>query len=838
MIYDDIEPYRGVKPNMNSLFINAIPERDMAVLDSFDSELATLLKEMNSSSTNTKNKSTAKNLQTFASTYLDIKYEGESTVSSAKAESQALSTSQKAKMAVAMSVRQVSKIYEGLGGFLPRSVLGSIVQSQNKTNRERLKDDDYIYYADVIDAAFSNDETDDVVKRSIFNQRYFDTIDESPASGNTLAHDVNIFHGMDTNPFLQEKDKKAFQNDPLYSAMNTQSMSPRSILQKLDPNYWNNMEKIVNRIQNMDVTDYLNKEEVSQSPYLSGDDGDLNWENAPDPFSDNDIDTFDIKANYNAVLMSQVWERFNSEEVFAFVNRSWESSTRLSDVLREMIGFSKDLPITEDMMLFQDEGTGGLGEGTESLFDSADAAKEKDAASYDRLDEWWTEIGQHLDLDTLLTFGALAASVPATFAMMDWGNWADETEAAQNSKVLFRDKMVLGYLDYVNSEYIYNKFQGDRRIEFRDILNDNEEESTNFWNALVEGGYMSEGGVITDKFDPSDPTFDFGIKASDDQINRAREAMREAFFGSFSFAAQDGTLVNGVPRKNMSILGTDGVYRTLPDIIDLYVNGDTTEDRFSNAHTAYDYFMSIHNAMTGLGVEEGVSKGELNYTTNEDGTVSVKVSEAASWEEWQIDPETGDGSWVQVEGEPLTITFDSLEEAQAFKDNIRYNIAILEPLIATFAPKGVDQLPVEVLVDNAGSSDALSMITEGSENYYMGVDRIFTPHYFMSESFSGLSKALNGKVQKKMNTHVMNVMSTNKMLRREHGRKVEEYAQKKEEHEDEEIRKLRLRIKKYKERMNEEAIERKRERELKEKEKAEENKRKKQEQNAVKKKTK
>ncbi|MBT4552722.1 hypothetical protein HOC37_07085, partial [bacterium] len=160
-----------------------------------------------------------------------------------------------------------------------------------------------------------------------------DILDEVPdgatynAYGNTWAHNMNLYSGAASwNPFKAEAVEYAdFESAEYLAALNNQFMSPLSILEdELDSN---DEKKLAFAALNAKMLAIQNKSAGFTNPgNVDDEDTDLNWEGAVDPYKDNNIDNFDINANYYTIAMAKdLWKNFSNEEKFTFITHAWEA---------------------------------------------------------------------------------------------------------------------------------------------------------------------------------------------------------------------------------------------------------------------------------------------------------------------------------------------------------------------------------------------------------------------------------------------------------------------------------------------------------------------------------
>jgi len=679
--------------------------------------------------------------------------------------------------------RQVSKIYEGMS-LLPQNILANADQLNSTFNFERVKDADYVYLPGVLKPQYEptgDAESTETIEDQVYSQMFYDLVGEDPGKQSTSPHNLNLFHGIGSNPIKEgdTENYQRFQKSPYFSALHDQSMTPRNILEKLDPKFWAMINDGVTAIEDTNVSalplDKLNK---FKNPYGKNHFG-LNWDNVAEPYTDTKSNTFDITANFHTIVSSQLWTSWGDSQIFSFVNRLWESSTRVDDVMREVIGKASDAPITETAVKAAGK----------SMLDVAADNEARSQAMIDNIDKWWTNVGHSLNEAEILPFGLLASFAPLMQTMKNWGNWADDIESKtqlnkKGDSYGFKEQMISGYLNHAMKKYVFTKFQGNSRVTASMIGAENAKLGQAIYSDLIAKGYLDSGGKITSKFDPSDPNFALTINFSEGEKTRVRDVLRQASVGAFSLDIQDKTQVGGLKRSDIRVPAADGSMKTLPELIDLLKVGTTPYDRVKNAQMVYHTLFDMHSVMTGLDIGNQ-SNGALLFKS-EGARVKVNVSTDGTWKEWD-----GKESWVQKKG-PVSLLFDTKEEATAFKDQIRVVMALLEPVVGTFGPD-VDKeggLPFRMLVDNSGSIDSVNMITDKSSNYRLSVDTLYDRDLFETDSWKKAADRLQSKVVRSVAVAMFGRNASNAMARNEHREKRDDYEVAKEEYEMGEVQRL------------------------------------------------
>lgn len=716
--------------------------------------------------------------------------------------------------------RAISKVYEGFG-FLPQDVLAKSDMTKNTFNFERIKDPDYLYLPDFIKAQVPASVDTTSFEKEIFEEGFFKLMEDVPGEGHTSPHNLNLMDGIGSNPFKEgdTENYMRFQKSPFYSALHTESMSPRNILQNLDPEIWSTINQGVDEILGTDFAGMNLEQKLKLKNPFGADHPGLEWKDVADPFSDNNVDSFDIYANFHTVVASGVWQYWSDTQVFNFVSRLWEARTRSDDVLREILGKASSFPdiraVPEKATPIWDEEDPAVSAATTSVApktvaDTEIAAKQELAVeTFDKtedkviqnIDAWWDRVGGGFDEATVLPFGLLATFTPLMQTMMDWGNWGDQIakSTGQSDALGFKDKMINGYLNYTSNQYVFKKFKGDGLVTSDMLVLDSAKGSQSLWSDLVSAGYLDAQGHLTDKIDSSDPDFSLNLNVTEGDKVRIREVLRQAAVGSFSLDVQDQTIVAGRRRNSIKVPSSDGTLRSLTEIVDLINKGENTYDRIKNSQLAYNSLFDLHATMVGLSDSNTVTGAAL--TSNVGSNVAVTIAKSGEWREWNATS----GQWAQQRG-PVSMQFHDQAALDEFKSQIRGLLALLEPAVGTFGPDDSKEggLSFRMLTDNSGSMETAEMITEGNPMYRMQSDSLYNKDFFYTESWKKISKHLEWKAIRVIRDGMFGRSIANNMLRQAHKRKTDDYDEKKADYEDKEIQRMISEIKDRAERINEE----------------------------------
>jgi hypothetical protein len=807
-----------------------------------------------------------------------------------------------------LASRQVGKMMQGLGGFVPREIQARVEQTKDnpKFNFELVDDEDYRYYPDYLVTPFYDSADEAALASTIFSERTFlGNLEELPGEGTTMPHNMSMLKGFDI-PFKKEdKDNyESYLNDAAYAALHTNFMSPRNILSLLDPNMFQRISSVTNGIRETRIPEGMDDLQAFRNPYVSEDDGDLNWENAPDPYADDDIESFDINANYHTILMSQMWVNWSSEQVFSFINSAWESRTRAEDVLREIFGkqiengsiiqqaiqnnsqgsfvdsaepnyeaifgddYNADItaesdPVTvlmellleEEMEMILEDGEGNalsellegleeedivamlqdiaeeddldlwiqevalleaeikaITEGPDALSEDEQAVIEqgKVNAILDKAQDWWDRIGSELDESMILPYGVLSSLAPVMSTMMEWGNWAEDASEKVSGELMadsfgFKDKMIGGYLDYIQRKFLEAAFFGykEDKNEIKPDFN-NEVYLQGLLTKLQDAGYLDKFGKVSPDFDLTLEGHDLEGEFTASELALIMPALRKAALStSGQFALVDNRLSTN-PESLIKLKCDDGNYRNFNDILNLVNSGDTALDKISNAETAYNTLFNLYLNITGLNETNSVSGDVMSYGSG-DGLLLPELDMEYTemvLNEVVTDEVTGEKQFVykleNVQG-MNSVEFASKEELGNFIQQVRAGLALLEPVVGTFAKREEGEQFYQ-LIDNMGSADSVGMLTEDDPNYNIQVDAIFNPEFFQTQSWEAAAKFLEKGAIDTIKDSIFTKSQMNKVLRMSHEQKSKDYKERKAEFEEEEYERVKSELRKFAER--------------------------------------
>jgi len=673
------------------------------------------------------------------------------------------------------ALRSVSKIYEGLA-FIPQDILARVDQLKDKANFEKTTDPHYVYLPDLIPKNPSRLD-DASLESQVYDKAFLKWAEENPGERATSPHNLNMLHGMDTNPF---KDGDAmnfslFQSSPYFKALHTQSMTPRNIIQKLDPTFWDSINQTIDAIAK---TDYATLTPVElrelKNPYGNARPG-LAIQNVADPFTDSGTDSFDIRANFNGVLESNVWKNWDTKTSFRFLNRLWEASTRVDDVLRELFGKASNMPTaTFEASL--------VGKTDQASIQALQTAKQGVTT---RLTQWWDTVGTHLDESTLLPFGLLSSLAPLMAATKDLGNWSDRQGASPMGDSLgFQGKMIADYLSQIQTTYLNQTFKVADGLGAKDFPLGSDATIQDVMAQLRKEGVLDPQGRIIYKGDLDTLSLN-SVLTSKTDIEQVKNVLRERQIGRFSLEVQDQTLVAGRRRQMVQLKTTNGAYMTLPDLLAQLEVPTQPKAQIETAQMVYSTLLSLYQSLSGIS-DTRDSNGQLPIQSK--GSISTLLAtQNAKWQEW----DDQSGNWVSQSG-PYRMSFKTPSQATEFGNQIRIIIALLEPVVGLFGQRFDEKgKPIfKQLVDNSGTSSTKELITADSKGYRLGVDAVYDRSVFETGFWKDAATQLEKKVIGRLAEGMFTRSLTNRQERSTHRTKKKAYDEAVEEVKEEEANRL------------------------------------------------
>jgi len=689
--------------------------------------------------------------------------------------------------------RELSRLASGLK-FISREQKIHIELTESKFNHERIKEDDYLSRAMLLGLLPLETRVENGkvirVRRQLPDEPY-------EGADATYLHNTNIYQALNNhNPFQIQDSKNydAFENDPNYKYLNERFISPLQILTRGDPDLWAQMNDILGEMSR--IHDSFNLKDI------------------PDPYYANDVESIDMNFGYDSIMNNPaIYQSLTEKEVFFTTLSAYEDALRFQGLFQEIAGSGprpfldtappplvdpidgeatlsgEDLILGEEGLILAEEATNELLENLEDVDLSEFTDEELNAPLTDeelsllQAESWWADIGGSLDnASKLLAIGLIPNIATSLSDKMDW---SQGRKAAANI-------MVTRYFSYISETYMPS-YRENGRIQLRDIQLDNSEAAEKIWKQLVEQGVISSSGFISRAFkeNPNSFRLESGV-VDDDQFARIHATLKSVAAGRNSFSTQDQSIVNGKGRKDIQIATSKpGEFASIADLINLINQGNSYEDKLQNTKIAYTELIKLYGHMTGASDEAG-SQGLVKFEELENGHVLVNVSPKGQWQEWNpqlekiVDDDgtiTYKGGWVNKSGQGVNIEFESIEAAQLFADHIKRLTQILAPVLGLFAKDGL-----AILTNNVGSSDEAEFIREESIYYR---EQVVTFHRYDDPVFKQALTHISDKSVKAIGHRIFEKSQINKLVYSRHKKKLDEYWDKKEEHDNKEYVRLK-----------------------------------------------
>lgn len=431
----------------------------------------------------------------------------------------------------------------------------------------------------------------------------------------------------------------------------------------------------------------------------------------------------------------------------------------------------------------------------------------------DSVKNWWENQANNVpSVGMILPFGLMAETAEHTAREMALGNWggahdSDLSEYINDKPGGFMDLAIKGYLNHL----IETQLEGSRpiaRVNERVLAIDNIEYGRSIFNRLKDAGYITASGEITEKFNVNSSPKDLEITLIDSEKERIHSVLYESMTSDINFDKLDVGLVNGYQKSGTALTLPDGSSKSIEDVFSMIGAGETAQEKYTSARDAYNVLFDMMTSMMSLS-SDGESNGNLKLKKTDDG-YQATVYPSGSWEEW--DPalttalnEAGEevpvGGWKTVSGEPVTLTFQSQEEAKAFFQKIRSTVASLEPIVATFEPVdntgpgrsslvyqdgNVVESSLRVLVDNEGELGENGPISFGSSEHSYKVDTLFHHTFFKTEQWQASQKYIVDNTAYKLGHEAFKKSQENRIFKMRHKKQKEDYKERKDEHEEKE----------------------------------------------------
>lgn len=755
--------------------------------------------------------------------------------------------------------------------------LAGIDHGVGKGNAENIKSDNYVNLNTtlndaVLTHAVATHITEEIKTKNKKKETHEDADNDSEdtvAKGFTYAHNVNIFRGISSDNPFKKQDKEnydTFENDRYYRLLKDGLMSP---LRDLGKDLWDEAQKIIDRIQDRSVK----------------------IENIPDPFIGNNINTYTIESNYNAILMDkEQWKDWDQNTFFHFILKRWsdiknynktfrsiagkanqhqqqgnasssqpsgtekteDSITDILDRIEEVTKIVENSDLTDMSSITQDE-IDAMRIETQALFTEigekqltnkeltilanhkrkwdevakekklpgVDSVSDKDASEY--VKKWWEDVGEKLPtVGMVLPFGLMAEVAEKSAKEMALGNWGNSQESRLDSVINseedgFLSLAITGYLNVLYDQKL-SALLPSNKVTIEDLVRDDFSRAEALFQRLVTQGLLSDNGDIFDGFFTNGKTLE-GVS----NIPEAeREFLQEIFIrktnSSHNFSEIDTQKIEGKGRQNIALTLPDGTTATIESLFENLNKEGSLEEKYTAALTTYNTCLDMLMSMMALD-KDGKRSGTLQLS-KDGNNVSATIYPKASWEEWTKDDislekettetslteeERSEGTWKKVEDQPLTMHFKNEKSAQNFFASIKDIVLYLEPIIGTFNPKNTDgpgrdqyvynngeaiQSPLRVLIDNVGENGKSGTITAGSAEHKYEIDTLYTPGFFATTQWKASQKYLVNKTAYRLGKESFTKSQENRFFKMQHKKKVEEYNEKKKDHDEKEYERI------------------------------------------------
>jgi len=687
--------------------------------------------------------------------------------------------------------RDIEGVYQGIGGFFSKTTLAEIEQIGSAGNYEAKEKDGY----QDLRAIFKNNpiyKSDKALEAKLFGKDPM-LSGKFPGQGMTMPHNMTLLYGIGSDPFKKwdKENKETFLTDETYADLHTGSVSPRRILERLDPNFWQKVSRIKERTQNIRSSSLKQKKEENDETINfknpSGADS-LSWTDIPEIYEDVQVrdkngkvtNSFDIHPNYYELVTSQLWRTMTQEDIFNFVTFAAEAKTRSFNVLRRLIGSAKTLVPTQTPTQEQDR------ENTPTAQDIDDTMIKSALGNFEK---WWNSEGEKLDDTQMYPYGILANLAPAMTTMMDWGKWGEDVADnanAPNTTAKFQDKMVGDYLAQLELQYL-PAFKGSRTLSESELGIGTEGQGTSLFKQLVQKRVITSAGTLDIGYSPE--LTSLGLDISKDQEATILSKLRSAAFGPFNIKDLDQMVINGSKRENVKVKSIDGQFRTVNEVIALINKGKTNQEKVENAQIAYSYFMDMFKSITGISSDSETGSNGQPVVTQVGQNFQTTIASDSEWLE-----RNEDGQLIKKTG-PLNYEFKNKEEIKTLQEKAQMLIALLEPIVSVFSSDKIGDQPYkfETLIDNSLDLDAEgNPINAYSASYRIDADVKFPNGLFKEEVWGTVGKTMNQKTLMKVATTMFGQSFILKMRTDEHKKKTKDYEEKllahKEEQAQEELR--------------------------------------------------
>lgn len=711
-------------------------------------------------------------------------------------------------------------------------------------------------------------------------------LEDTTGKGFTYVHNLSLYSGASSsNPFKKgTKDYTLFENNDYFDVLTGNFMSP---LRALGQQNWALSQKIIQSIQakTLKATGLLDPFQDSGTETFDIEsnynamltDGTLmgsltdqetfgfflkrwsdvkNYGKTLNTFTGRNLDHMDITAeiigaeeaktnldarkNYLQSIQDIVGEidKLSLEDVLSGkLDKTAQVNSLREKAIRMIKAFSTsvDDASKDDLALIKAQERE-----IESIMTSSGYPSTDDLGTSSELEKakaWWEAIGSKVPTaGMLIPFGLMAETAGTVADEMSLGNWTGTSKSSIAEFITpeedgLMDKAISGYLRHLkNNDFAGTKGTGvvsELMLAIDDITYGRE-----VFNQLLNAGYITGEGMLTSKAtqDLTPETLDIDTTFSEKE--RIVGVLTKSLGGNLNLGKLDKTLINDKERQQISLQLPNGEKASMEDIFDKIGKGTTPEEKYSNARDAYNVFFDMVSSMMNLGVDAAGSDGTLKSTKTKEGKIAVEIYPKGSWKEWSVDSE-GVGQWINVEGKPVVMEFESQSAANSFFETMKKNLALLEPVVASFAPQNnegpvsqkslvyINGEPTDywlrLLNDNEGGLTSSGVIRAGSAEHRYVVDTLQNPNYFKTEEWQSVSKFLSNEIAFSLGKEIFTKTMQNKMQQARHKQQQEDYKERKEEYEAGEEDRIKEDMKKENEKKAE------KNRELKEAEKKKEN---------------
>jgi hypothetical protein len=609
------------------------------------------------------------------------------------------SFSQKKGFSSMVSTLQMATLKKGLDHF-SLGQLSNIEFTGSKNNYEEVNQKNFIDYRSYLytplallskESIQPTDDDDD-------EEEEFETDEDAPAKGHTVAHNLNLYSGFaGFNPF-KKADKanyNAFNSDETMQMLSSNFMSPLRVL-------------------GQDVWDAVNFHMAKLQ------DNSAKLEDLNDVYHDNDIEKFDVLSNYESVLRDysedeSKRELWNENTFFSFILRRWsdaknlyknatlfsgkvaahssdmylisqkdtilEESGEFNDYIESMDSLLGDLGTLTDTAevgtsadgsFASEEEMAALTDDLENLLtlfekeDSLDSAQTEalseiqalydnlslpsintkyEATDLSMLNDWWTRVGDEVpDHGMLMPIGVFAESADKIAGALELGNWEGSLDSKISQYISDEDNgfMANAFRNYINhiNKYLLPVDDATDKVTPSLLAIDNVSYGKIVFDKLIENGFIDSEGTVQQKFDVNNYTIDLGVTDDYYENDRLRSVLRSATLNSFELDSIDITSTDNKYREQIKLIDPEGNSWDLESLQNL-IQGGSTEygnnplvGEYDSARRAYNVLFDMYESMTGMNVNKEPSSGGPVINQLRDDLYEMDVYSHASWKEY------------------------------------------------------------------------------------------------------------------------------------------------------------------------------------------------------------